>query len=84
MDPDGGYSHTRHISSFVFGAPVKDPRVLVMVTVDEPTQGGSDYGGMVAAPTAAGIVNDILKYMQIPSDRPAQTADVAPQKASRR
>lgn len=84
MDPDGRYSHTRHISSFVCGAPVKDPRVLVIVTVDEPTQGGSDYGGMVAAPTAAGIVNDLLKYMQVPSDRPTETAEAAPHKASRR
>lgn len=75
MDPDGRYSHTRHISSFVCGAPVLNPRLVVIVTVDEPTQGGSDYGGMVAAPAAADIVQDLLKYMQVPSDRPVQTAE---------
>ena len=76
MDPDGRYSHTRHISSFVCGAPVHNPRVVVIVTVDEPTQGGSDYGGMVAAPAAADIVEDLLKYMQVlPSGRPVQTAE---------
>lgn len=84
MDPDGRYSHTRHISSFVCGAPVKDPRVLVIVTVDEPTQGGSDYGGMVAAPAAGDIVNDLLKYMQVPSDRPTQSAEAVLQKNARR
>ena len=75
MDPDGRYSHTRHISSFVCGAPVVNPRLVVIVTVDEPTRGGSDYGGMVAAPVAAEIVSDLLQYMQVPSDRPTQTAD---------
>ena len=80
MDPDGRYSHTRHVSSFVCGAPVQNPRLVVIVTVDEPTQGGSDYGGMVAAPTAADIVSDLLQYMQVPSDRPTQTAAAIPQK----
>ena len=47
--------------------PRSTTRVLVViVTVDEPTQGGSDYGGMVAAPAAADIVSDLLKYMQVP------------------
>ena len=77
MDPNGRYSHTRHISSFVCGAPVHNPRLVVMVTVDEPTQGGSDYGGMVAAPAAADIVSDLLQSMQVPSDRPMQTASEA-------
>ncbi len=77
MDPNGQYSHTRHISSFVCGAPVHNPRLVVIVTVDEPTQGGSDYGGMVAAPAAAEIVSDLLQYMQVPSDRPVQTATAA-------
>lgn len=78
MDPDGRYSHTRHISSFVCGAPVHSPRVVVIVIVDEPTQGGSDYGGMVAAPAAADIVDELLKYMQVPSDRPTKTSEAKP------
>jgi len=78
MDPDGRYSHTRHISSFVCGAPVQNPRLVVIVTVDEPTKGGSDYGGMVAAPAAADIVSDLLQYMQVPTDRPIQTGEARP------
>lgn len=61
MSPDGSYSHTRHVSSFVGGAPASAPRIVAIVTVDEPTRGGSDYGGIVAAPVAAAIVADILK-----------------------
>lgn len=89
MDPDGRYSHTRHISSFVCGAPIENPRLVVIVTVDEPTRGGSDYGGIVAAPVAAGIVSDLLKYMQVPcaspssQQTPSQTAD-QPLRSSRR
>jgi cell division protein FtsI (penicillin-binding protein 3) len=66
MAPDGTYSHTRHISSFVCGAPAEAPRVVAIVTVDEPTRGGSDYGGIVAAPVAAAIVADTLKLLDRP------------------
>ncbi len=79
MNPDGRYSHTRHISSFVCGAPVHAPRVVVIVTVDEPTTGGSDYGGMVAAPAAADIVEGLLRSMRVPSDLPVKTATAQPQ-----
>lgn len=64
MSADGSYSHTRHISSFVCGAPAEAPRVVAIVTVDEPTQGGSDYGGIVAAPVAAAIVADALNLTE--------------------
>jgi cell division protein FtsI/penicillin-binding protein 2 len=66
MSADGKYSHSRHISSFVCGAPAEAPRVVAIVTVDEPTRGGSDYGGIVAAPVAAAIVADVLKSMNSP------------------
>lgn len=66
MSADGKYSHSRHISSFVCGAPAEAPQVVAIVTVDEPTRGGSDYGGIVAAPVAAAIVADILKSTNSP------------------
>ncbi|MCA9000247.1 MAG: penicillin-binding protein 2, partial [Planctomycetaceae bacterium] len=54
-DPEnGGYVSDRHISSFVCGAPAENPRLLVLVMVDEPQ--GQQYGGSVAAPTAARIL----------------------------
>jgi cell division protein FtsI/penicillin-binding protein 2 len=60
-----GYSQTRHISSFVCGAPAENPAVLVLVMVDEPTRGDSQFGGIVAAPAAADILRDTLHYLQI-------------------
>lgn len=52
----GDYSSSRHICSFVCGAPAEDPAVLVLVMVDEPTAPGRHYGGTVAAPAAAEIL----------------------------
>jgi cell division protein FtsI/penicillin-binding protein 2 len=64
-DPEnGGYSHSLHVSSFLCGAPSEDPEVLVLVTVDEPE--GSQYGGTVAAPTAAKILEQTLEYLGVP------------------
>ncbi|WP_437202343.1 peptidoglycan D,D-transpeptidase FtsI family protein [Planctomicrobium sp. SH664] len=51
----GGYSMNRNISSFICGAPAEAPRVLVLVSVDEPT-GAAQFGGSVAAPCAARIL----------------------------
>ncbi len=67
IEPNGKYSHTRHVSSFVCGAPIDHPRIVVIVTVDEPTDAGSDFGGIVAAPVAAAIVREVLPYMQVPT-----------------
>jgi cell division protein FtsI (penicillin-binding protein 3) len=72
----GQYSRTRHVSSFVCGAPAENPQVVVLVSVNEPTQGGSDFGGTVAAPSAAVILRDALQYLQAPertttNDQPA-------------
>lgn len=61
-----GYSQTRHISSFVCGAPSENPAVLVLVMVDEPTRGDSQFGGIVAAPAAADILRDTLHYLRVP------------------
>jgi len=63
---DGRYSHTRFVSSFLCVAPVERPRISVLVTVDEPAAGHSYYGGTVAAPSAARVVEEALLYLQVP------------------
>jgi stage V sporulation protein D (sporulation-specific penicillin-binding protein) len=45
---------------------VETPRVSVLVLVDEPSKGASYYGGTVAAPSAARVVEDTLLYLQVP------------------
>ncbi|APZ92007.1 peptidoglycan D,D-transpeptidase FtsI family protein [Fuerstiella marisgermanici] len=63
-DPEtGGYSNTKHICSFICGAPAENPQVLVLVMVDEPTADGLHYGGTVAAPTAANLLQFALNRL---------------------
>jgi len=63
---EGRYSHSRFVSSFVCAAPVEVPRISVLVSVDEPSKGLNYYGGTVAAPSAARVVEATLLYLQVP------------------
>jgi len=75
MDPvNGGYSKTLHSSSFICGAPAHNPKVLVLIVVDEPQSGSTHYGGTIAAPAAAKILSRSLMYLRIPPDRETRTA----------
>lgn len=70
LSPDGGYLHEKYISSFVCGAPVESPRLLVLVVVNQSSVGGETFGGKVAAPAAASILRESLVYLRIsPDDR---------------
>jgi cell division protein FtsI (penicillin-binding protein 3) len=63
VDPDGQYSDTRYIASFMGFAPASRPELLVSVVVDEPQ--GAIYGGQVAAPAFQKIVAFALPYLGI-------------------
>lgn len=54
---------TKYISSCVAFAPADDPKVVVMVLVDEPV--GSYYGGTVAAPVVSRILAETLPYLGV-------------------
>lgn len=59
----GQYSQSRYVSSFACGAPADAPRAVVLVSINEPTAGPSYYGGTVAAPTAAAILQKALSIL---------------------
>jgi cell division protein FtsI (penicillin-binding protein 3) len=63
----GGYSTSKYVSSFVGFAPSTDPRLCVLVTVDEPK--GGIWGGSVAAPAFAEIARFALQYLEVPPDQ---------------
>jgi cell division protein FtsI (penicillin-binding protein 3) len=65
-DSSGGYSTSAYVASFVGLVPAKDPRLVILVTVDEPK--GAIWGGVVAAPAFAEIANFALQYLEIPPD----------------
>lgn len=59
----GAYGQER-IASFLGFAPADNPRVAVIVILDEP-KGPIKYGGVIAAPVFATIVRDTLHYLGI-------------------
>ena len=66
LDPETGtYSKSAVVCSFVCGAPVKSPKVMVFVVADEPTGAGIHYGGTVAAPTAGQILQKALIHLRV-------------------
>jgi cell division protein FtsI/penicillin-binding protein 2 len=66
-DPSGGYSTSRYVASFVGIVPAKSPRLVILVTVDEPD---TIWGGVVAAPAFQQIAGFDLQYLEIAPDAP--------------
>lgn len=60
---NGKIAEGKYIGSFVGFAPIDEPEYLVYVVVDEPV--GSYYGGVVAAPIASEIFEQIFKIKNI-------------------
>ncbi len=65
-----GYAAHKYIASFVGFAPATNPRLIVAVTVDEPS-GGKYYGGEVSAPVFSRVMGGALQILGVPSDEPA-------------
>jgi cell division protein FtsI/penicillin-binding protein 2 len=61
----GFYPSDRCISSFIGYVPAEAPAFVLLVVADEPTRGGSRYGGIVAAPTFSRIAERTLRYLQV-------------------
>jgi cell division protein FtsI (penicillin-binding protein 3) len=62
----GGYSTSRYVASFVGVVPAKDPRLVVLVSLDEPR--GAIWGGVVAAPAFAEIARTSLVELEVAPD----------------
>ena len=61
-----GYEDNSNIASFVAGAPVEDPAIVVMVSIRRPNGrlGKGDSGGSVASPVAGRIIEKTLTYLE--------------------
>jgi len=62
--PNGGYLENNYIVSFVGFAPADNPQIVIYVAVDNPK--GIQFGGVVAAPIVRNILEDTLRYLEIP------------------
>ena len=60
----GTYYKNRYLSSFIGFAPADDPRLALVVIVENPRK--HTYGGVVAAPIFKSITEKVLFYMRIP------------------
>jgi len=65
------YLERQYVSSFVAGAPLDDPRLVVMVTIEDPGPELVDarryYGSQVAGPPVRRIVERVLPYLGVPA-----------------
>jgi cell division protein FtsI (penicillin-binding protein 3) len=69
---DGAYSENKYVGSFVGFAPVSNPRIVVAVMIDEPSD-GIYYGGEVAAPVFSAVVGGALRKLSVEPDSPIKS-----------
>ncbi len=75
---DGAYSRSRHTAWFLGLAPAEDPKVAIVVALEEPERGG---GGLVAAPLFAEVAAAQLAHHGIltePEPIPAAPLPIDP------
>ena len=61
---NGVYSSNEYILSFLSGASMDDPQIVIYVAIDSPKE-TIQYGGTVAAPVVKAMYEDILPYLNI-------------------
>lgn len=69
-----GYSEKEYRALFSGVAPVSDPRLAIFVVVENPQ--GQYYGGLVAAPVFARVMQESLRLMNVPLDKPLDTPKI--------
>lgn len=71
LNPDRkGYSKTQYRALFAGIAPISDPRIAMIVVVENPQ--GAYYGGLVAAPVFSRMMQESLRLLNVPLDKPLQ------------
>lgn len=65
------YSSKRYLASFAGYAPHDEPRLVVVVMIDEP--GKTIWGGSVAGPVFRRVVGRVLRYMNVPYSEGGRT-----------
>ena len=76
----GGYAADRYVSSFVGMAPASNPRLIIAVMIDEPSD-GKYYGGTVAGPVFSAVMAGALRQLAVPQDAPSDNIVIPPEDA---
>ena len=66
---NGRYVDNKHVATFIGFAPAKNPRVIVAVTIDEPTANGY-YGGVVTSPVFKQVMGGSLNILGVSPTKP--------------
>jgi cell division protein FtsI (penicillin-binding protein 3) len=66
-----GYEDHRYLAMFAGIAPVDDPKIALVVVIDDP-KGDEYYGGQVAAPVFSRVMSGLLRVKNVPPDRAPQ------------
>lgn len=72
---NGRYVDYKHVATFIGFAPAKNPRVIVAVTIDEPTANGY-YGGVVTGPVFKQVMGGSLNILGVSPTKPLTAAAV--------
>lgn len=77
IDPETrSVSKTRYMGALLCGAPADDPKVVVLVMVDEPDRSLGYYGAAVAGPAVKKIMEQTLPYLGVASKDVSGTSGV--------
>lgn len=71
-DGHAGYAQGKYVASFSGFLPAENPSVLIVVSIDEPSN--SIYGGTVAAPAFSTIAKFAVEHLKIPPGEPVTGA----------
>ncbi|GFL06967.1 peptidoglycan D,D-transpeptidase FtsI family protein [Neisseria gonorrhoeae] len=66
---NGRYVDYKHVATFIGFAPAKNPRVIVAVTIDEPTANGY-YSGVVTGPVFKQVMGGSLNILGVSPTKP--------------
>ena len=64
----GGYSENSYFSVFAGMAPANNPRLIIVVMIDEPSA-GQYYGGLVSAPVFSKVMAGALRVLEVAPDQ---------------
>jgi cell division protein FtsI (penicillin-binding protein 3) len=64
----GGYVEKSYFSVFAGMAPASNPRLIIVVMIDEPSA-GQYYGGIVSAPVFSKVMSGALRILEVAPDQ---------------
>lgn len=65
---EDGVNTGKYVTSFVGVAPISNPKLVILITLYNPTGEGGHQGGGVAAPIASQILGEVLPYLEVKKD----------------